>query len=229
MHLSRTSAFALYQGLMMKNGYLMSLTLSEKSVSTSLVSYMCDLDHQACTQRLFAVCWSKAISICFVSLLVLTLSWTNRGELYPCETDQRLADELQTGDRPSSFKFCVYERAGAYIVSHNMAMKFSIASASVKTCYFTLHLSIDSFPEERSCFTGQEVEVDMDNDTLTDIQTGKIFNLKPLGEVSALTAVSVLLSNLLDSRLLAASSSLLDSDFVSKWQNYSYSSSSQGQ
>lgn len=47
------------------------------------------------------------------------------GELYPCETDLRLCDELQTG---------------------------------------------------------QEVEVDMDNDVLTDIASGKQYNLKPLGE-----------------------------------------------
>lgn len=47
------------------------------------------------------------------------------GELYPCETDVRLADELQTG---------------------------------------------------------QEVEVDMENDTLTDVESGRVFRLKPLGE-----------------------------------------------
>lgn len=33
---------------------------------------------------------------------------------------------------------------------------------------------------------GQEVEVDMENDTLTDVESGKIYNLKPLGEVGNL-------------------------------------------
>ena len=32
--------------------------------------------------------------------------------------------------------------------------------------------------------TGSEVEVDMENDVLTDLSTGKKFNLKPLGDVS---------------------------------------------
>ncbi len=50
-----------------------------------------------------------------------------RGELYPCETETRLCDELTTG---------------------------------------------------------QEVEVDMENDVLTVLETGKQYNLKPLGEVS---------------------------------------------
>jgi hypothetical protein len=49
-----------------------------------------------------------------------------RGELYPCETDIRLCEELTTG---------------------------------------------------------QEVEVDMDNDVLTVLESGKQYNLKPLGEV----------------------------------------------
>lgn len=49
-----------------------------------------------------------------------------RGELYPCETDLRLCEELATG---------------------------------------------------------QEVEVDMDNDVLTVLDSGKQYNLKPLGEV----------------------------------------------
>ena len=31
---------------------------------------------------------------------------------------------------------------------------------------------------------GQEVEVDMETDTLTDLETGKTYSLKPLGEVS---------------------------------------------
>ena len=31
---------------------------------------------------------------------------------------------------------------------------------------------------------GQEVEVDMENDSLTDIASGRVFKLKPLGEVS---------------------------------------------
>jgi hypothetical protein len=48
------------------------------------------------------------------------------GELYPCETDVRLCEELATG---------------------------------------------------------QEVEVDMDNDVLTVLESGKQYNLKPLGEV----------------------------------------------
>ena len=30
---------------------------------------------------------------------------------------------------------------------------------------------------------GQEVEVDMENDTLTDVASGKVYKLKPLGEV----------------------------------------------
>jgi len=49
-----------------------------------------------------------------------------RGELYPCETDIRLCEELSTG---------------------------------------------------------QEVEVDMDNDVLTVLESGRQYNLKPLGEV----------------------------------------------
>jgi 3-isopropylmalate/(R)-2-methylmalate dehydratase small subunit len=48
------------------------------------------------------------------------------GELYPCETDVRLCEELATG---------------------------------------------------------QEVEVDMENDVLTVLESGKQYNLKPLGEV----------------------------------------------
>ena len=32
--------------------------------------------------------------------------------------------------------------------------------------------------------TGQEVEVDMEADTLTDLSTGKTYSLKPLGDVS---------------------------------------------
>ncbi len=31
---------------------------------------------------------------------------------------------------------------------------------------------------------GQEVEVDMENDTLTNVASGKVYKLKPLGEVS---------------------------------------------
>ena len=49
------------------------------------------------------------------------------GELYPCETDERLCDVLTTGN---------------------------------------------------------EVEVDMEKDVLTDLATGKKYNLKPLGDVS---------------------------------------------
>lgn len=30
---------------------------------------------------------------------------------------------------------------------------------------------------------GQEVEVDMENDTLTDVESGRVYKLKPLGEV----------------------------------------------
>lgn len=33
--------------------------------------------------------------------------------------------------------------------------------------------------------TGSEVEVDMENDVLTDLKTGKKYNLKPLGDVRA--------------------------------------------
>ncbi len=32
--------------------------------------------------------------------------------------------------------------------------------------------------------TGREVEVDMENDVLTDLTTGKKYSLKPLGDVS---------------------------------------------
>ena len=32
---------------------------------------------------------------------------------------------------------------------------------------------------------GREVEVDMENDTLTDVASGKVYHLKPLGEVNA--------------------------------------------
>lgn len=39
---------------------------------------------------------------------------------------------------------------------------------------------------------GQEVEVDMENDTLTDIASGKVYHLKPLGEVSACEGESML-------------------------------------
>jgi hypothetical protein len=41
--------------------------------------------------------------------------------------------------------------------------------------------------DERLCEvlqTGQEVEVDMVNDVLTDLATGKKYSLKPLGDVS---------------------------------------------
>lgn len=41
--------------------------------------------------------------------------------------------------------------------------------------------------DERLCDvlkTGNEVEVDMVNDVLTDISTGKKYSLKPLGDVS---------------------------------------------
>lgn len=37
--------------------------------------------------------------------------------------------------------------------------------------------------------TGQELEVDMENDTLTDVASGRTYRLKPLGEVS-ITLVS---------------------------------------
>lgn len=62
-------------------------------------------------------------------LCIRHLVLCRRGELYPCETDIRLCEELATG---------------------------------------------------------QEVEVDMDNDVLTVVETGKQYNLKPLGEVRAL-------------------------------------------
>ena len=60
------------------------------------------------------------------------------GELYPCETDVRLCEELATG---------------------------------------------------------QEVEVDMDNDVLTVLESGKQYNLKPLGEVRPAQAPAVTLSS----------------------------------
>ena len=60
---------------------------------------------------------------------MLRRGWAGRGELYPCETDVRLCDELKTG---------------------------------------------------------QEVEVDMENDVLTVLSDGTQYNLKPLGEVRPL-------------------------------------------
>lgn len=56
------------------------------------------------------------------------MTWRS-GELYPCETDTRMCEELTTG---------------------------------------------------------QEVEVDMDNDVLTVVETCKQYDLKPLGEVRLL-------------------------------------------
>jgi hypothetical protein len=67
---------------------------------------------------------AKGGSVTPASILLHVVSC--RGELYPCETDIRLCEELATG---------------------------------------------------------QEVEVDMDNDVLTVLETGKQYNLKPLGEV----------------------------------------------
>lgn len=82
-----------------------------------------------------------------------------RGELYPCETDQRLADELQTGE-DSRLVDEVHQ-------IHNCV---------------DAHHQLDTDTER--CLAGQEVEVDMENDTLVDVQSGKTFHLKPLGEVS---------------------------------------------
>lgn len=67
------------------------------------------------------------------------------GELYPCETDVRLCEELATG---------------------------------------------------------QEVEVDMENDVLTVLESGKQYNLKPLGEVCLARAPAVMLSSLFSVRRL---------------------------
>ena len=95
-----------------------------------------------------------------------------RGELYPCETDQRLADELQTGgdsrlvDEVDKMHHCV--------VAHHQ-------------------LDVDT---ER-CLAGQEVEVDMENDTLVDVQSGKTFHLKPLGEVGHAYKLTSLGSNVI--------------------------------
>ena len=49
--------------------------------------------------------------------------------------------------------------------------------------------------DERLCDvlqTGQEVEVDMVNDVLTDLATGKKYSLKPLGDVSGPACLAVL-------------------------------------
>lgn len=69
------------------------------------------------------------------------------GELYPCETDVRLCEELATG---------------------------------------------------------QEVEVDMDNDVLTVLESGKQYNLKPLGEVRPAQAPAVTLSSPFSARTWSA-------------------------
>lgn len=42
--------------------------------------------------------------------------------------------------------------------------------------------------------TGQEVEVDMVNDVLTNLSTGKQYSLKPLGDVSAFFFAAAALS-----------------------------------
>jgi len=39
--------------------------------------------------------------------------------------------------------------------------------------------------------TGEEVEVDMENDMLTVLASGKKYNLKPLGDVSDIGSVTV--------------------------------------
>ena len=39
--------------------------------------------------------------------------------------------------------------------------------------------------------TGAEVEVDLENDVLTDLASGRTFQLKPLGEVQCLATICV--------------------------------------
>ena len=73
-----------------------------------------------------AFCESTLTNGCMVANEVKAHVVLCSGELYPCETDVRLCEELATG---------------------------------------------------------QEVEVDMDNDVLTVLESGKQYNLKPLGEV----------------------------------------------
>ena len=103
----------------------------------------------------------SSLQIAILSLWAI-LYVTCRGEVYPIETDIRLCDILQTG---------------MVAVSISMGMLHCSKAATPGTIERAQALLITSSA------AGQEVEVDLENDILTDIASGKQYPLKSIGEV----------------------------------------------
>ena len=113
-----------------------------------------------------------------------------RGEIYPVETDERLCEVLQTGKfgcRQANAKRLICLPCYTILLDTLWSHKMSLTAAFVRQISNCLAKRLTS----AETVSGQEVEVDLEKDVLTVIDSGKQYSLKSIGEVGNMANIAL--------------------------------------